>query len=615
MTAVPASDAFDAELLRAETGEGGQPALESTSSLGPSQSEAGGAKVFACGTAVQARYGGEGRYYPGRIAAANDDGSYDVAYDDGDSEEGVPAALIRTKPKPKPKQTQPQTQKQKQKPTKKSARGAAVGKATNYTGSSSRDTSAMVINNSVIPGFAYALLDFCSVEEQAAIGQEICALGTQIGQAKKLNPRAGVGALAAELKALKLSYKQKVGSEYQAPGSKKEGRGAVADANRVVAAIVGQKQRALGALGGFYATEALGTGDAVVQQELDDALGHLAEATRSSSGFMEMLTYPALGAEPKESILAPIFAAVMAEVGQLGCHGVISDARIRLTEKAAHDCQTADPFFNFHVDVPIVGSLFFQQLRAKYGSDPAECPPGLLANCGLVMDKTASSKKDAYCLEDLLRIPEVFAVLCAHDVASPGDFLHRIHQNTSQALRAAVAAGDSDSGTEDVADTSVGGQLNFWFQLNSGVTCAQPCLGFVPIAHSQSVMDACEVTGYGSQSFSDQLPKEAETAVKAAVGASSVFFFPANVRGRTLVFDGKRVLHSALYVTVKPEAADAPPRTAAEAAVAAAASPAAEKRSSLELRFTQLSVQELEAYKTAVLEETCSIFLASASAI
>lgn len=50
------------------------------------------------GTQVQANYGGKGAWYAGRITAANADGSYDIAYDDGDEERGVSPANVRPVP-------------------------------------------------------------------------------------------------------------------------------------------------------------------------------------------------------------------------------------------------------------------------------------------------------------------------------------------------------------------------------------------------------------------------------------------------------------------------------------------------------------------------------------
>ena len=38
---------------------------------------------------------GKRKYYPGKIAARGDDGTYDIAYDDGEKESGVARELIR----------------------------------------------------------------------------------------------------------------------------------------------------------------------------------------------------------------------------------------------------------------------------------------------------------------------------------------------------------------------------------------------------------------------------------------------------------------------------------------------------------------------------------------
>ena len=44
---------------------------------------------------MEADYGGEGSFFPGKITAVASDGTYSVGYDDGDAEDGIPAALIR----------------------------------------------------------------------------------------------------------------------------------------------------------------------------------------------------------------------------------------------------------------------------------------------------------------------------------------------------------------------------------------------------------------------------------------------------------------------------------------------------------------------------------------
>ena len=45
---------------------------------------------------IQARYRGKARYYPGRIARAHLNGTYDIDYDDGEKERGVPADYVRS---------------------------------------------------------------------------------------------------------------------------------------------------------------------------------------------------------------------------------------------------------------------------------------------------------------------------------------------------------------------------------------------------------------------------------------------------------------------------------------------------------------------------------------
>ena len=49
------------------------------------------------GDKVEANFRGRGKWYPGRISRDRGDGTYDVAYDDGESEMRVGAELIRSK--------------------------------------------------------------------------------------------------------------------------------------------------------------------------------------------------------------------------------------------------------------------------------------------------------------------------------------------------------------------------------------------------------------------------------------------------------------------------------------------------------------------------------------
>merc|ERR1711988_991622 len=53
---------------------------------------AGGLKV---GMKVSARYRGKARYYPGRIGRANEDGTFNIDYDDGENESYVKAEFIK----------------------------------------------------------------------------------------------------------------------------------------------------------------------------------------------------------------------------------------------------------------------------------------------------------------------------------------------------------------------------------------------------------------------------------------------------------------------------------------------------------------------------------------
>ena len=53
------------------------------------------AEKFDAGQKVEARFGGKSRFYPGTITKSNGDGTYEVLYDDGDSEKKVDASLIK----------------------------------------------------------------------------------------------------------------------------------------------------------------------------------------------------------------------------------------------------------------------------------------------------------------------------------------------------------------------------------------------------------------------------------------------------------------------------------------------------------------------------------------
>jgi hypothetical protein len=58
----------------------------------PAPATSGG---FEAGTQVLARYKGKKKWYPGTVMKRNDDGSYEIMYDDGDTESGVSADFVK----------------------------------------------------------------------------------------------------------------------------------------------------------------------------------------------------------------------------------------------------------------------------------------------------------------------------------------------------------------------------------------------------------------------------------------------------------------------------------------------------------------------------------------
>ena len=51
--------------------------------------------AFTVGMQIEARYHGKKRWYAGAIAKVNGDGTYDIRYTDGDSERGLKAEYVR----------------------------------------------------------------------------------------------------------------------------------------------------------------------------------------------------------------------------------------------------------------------------------------------------------------------------------------------------------------------------------------------------------------------------------------------------------------------------------------------------------------------------------------
>ena len=61
----------------------------------PAAGTAPAAAPLTAGARVMARHGGKAPWYAGAVAAVRADGRLDIAYDDGDHEEGVPPHLVR----------------------------------------------------------------------------------------------------------------------------------------------------------------------------------------------------------------------------------------------------------------------------------------------------------------------------------------------------------------------------------------------------------------------------------------------------------------------------------------------------------------------------------------
>ena len=51
------------------------------------------------GTAVEADYKGKGKYFGGKVSRMRANGTFDIDYDDGEKEMGVPKSAIRVKAK------------------------------------------------------------------------------------------------------------------------------------------------------------------------------------------------------------------------------------------------------------------------------------------------------------------------------------------------------------------------------------------------------------------------------------------------------------------------------------------------------------------------------------
>ncbi|GMI22795.1 hypothetical protein TeGR_g14200, partial [Tetraparma gracilis] len=78
---------------------------------GGDDSDTGGGGELEIGSKVEARYKGKSRYYPGKISRVRSNGTYDVAYDDGEKEVGIEKEMIKlvggSSPKKSPRGSKP----------------------------------------------------------------------------------------------------------------------------------------------------------------------------------------------------------------------------------------------------------------------------------------------------------------------------------------------------------------------------------------------------------------------------------------------------------------------------------------------------------------------------
>jgi len=252
--------------------------------------------------------------------------------------------------------------------------------------------------------------------------------------------------------------------------------------------------------------------------------------------------------------IRPFIDAVESEAeGVLGHSGLVTDLQVRESVPDDNTPHSA-PFSNFHVDVPCVQALFAREFYRKFSDT-----------------KTQGGETLKECIN--------FSDFMGR-VESEDGFLYLVNQDVVDLLRE-ESEGEDETGYDCSASSSVGGQLNCWFPLNRNVECAQPTLGLMHKDCFDPVMDACDaaedVFGYG------RTPSDAESKVKEAYNKYTVHAFPRLTHGDGIFFDGRRVLHSSIYVVNEKFQKQS-------------------ARASIELRYTILSKKEIQAYIQTFLE-------------
>jgi hypothetical protein len=295
--------------------------------------------------------------------------------------------------------------------------------------------------------------------------------------------------------------------------------------------------------------------------------------------------------------LEPLFAGVQQEVTKASrCKGCVSDVRMRVRndqEKSAKDSSertqdhpaAADPFQNFHVDVPVLSSFFLWSFATRFGSLalPASCftqaeeilarapKPAAVPSPLTLADLLEHKSIRSYCDTDGF----VYQTqLCCREL------LNKLYKEEDSAESLLNSDSDDSSSCSECQDEdrTVGGQINIWWQLNENETCAQPTLGFIPRDATMQVFDALQTQ---QDYFSDMACENLTAQVQEIFQQSPIRDCQDLKRGQGLVWDAKSVLHSAIYVD-QPE------------------NPA---RRSLEVRFTTLNDAEIEAYTRAIVQE------------
>ncbi|CAM9930861.1 unnamed protein product, partial [Chrysoparadoxa australica] len=86
-------EAVEAKMIRRVGG--GDKDRKSLRTQASDGSDLAAVKLYRVGDTVEARFRGRSRWFKGKIKKCNNDGTYDIRYEDGDHENGVEASLIR----------------------------------------------------------------------------------------------------------------------------------------------------------------------------------------------------------------------------------------------------------------------------------------------------------------------------------------------------------------------------------------------------------------------------------------------------------------------------------------------------------------------------------------